>query len=71
MKHIIEHVVATSIMNIMSRINYRFIARQNGPTINERATQALHVTMGKTQFTFDSPFHTTWSCSLDVITCVQ
>ncbi len=52
MKHIIEHVVASSIMNIMSKTNYKFIACQNGPTINEHATQALHVTMGKTQLTF-------------------
>ncbi len=52
MKHIIEHVVASSIMNIMSKTNYKFIARQNGPTIKEHATQALHVTMGKAQLTF-------------------
>ncbi len=52
MTHIIEHVVASSIMNIISKMNYRFIAPQNGPTINEHATQGLHVTMGKTQLTF-------------------
>ncbi len=52
MKHIIEHVVASSIMNIVSKTNYRFIEPQNGPTINEHATQGLHVTMGKAQLTF-------------------
>jgi hypothetical protein len=52
MKHIIEHVVASSIMNIVFKTNYRFIELQNGPTINEHATQRLHVIMGKTQLTF-------------------
>jgi hypothetical protein len=47
MKHIIEHVVASSIMNIVFKTNYRFIEPQNGPTTNERATQRLHVIMGK------------------------
>jgi len=51
-KHIIEHVVASSIMNIVSKTNYRFIEPQNGPTINEHATQGLHVIIGKTQPTF-------------------
>jgi hypothetical protein len=52
MKHTIEHVVAFSIMNIVSKTNYKFIETQNGPTINEHAIQGLHVTMGKTQLTF-------------------
>ncbi len=52
MKHIIEHVVASSIMNIVFKTNYKFIEPQNGPTINERATQRLHVIMGKAQLTF-------------------
>jgi hypothetical protein len=51
-KHIIEHVVTSSIMNIVSKTNYRFIEPQKGPTINEHATQGLHVIMGKTQPTF-------------------
>jgi hypothetical protein len=45
-KNIIEHVVVSSIMNIVSKTNYMFIESQNGPTINEHATQRLHVIMG-------------------------
>jgi len=52
MKHIIQHVVASSIMNIVFKTNYMFIEPQNGPTINEHATQGLHVIMGKAQLTF-------------------
>ncbi len=52
MKHIIEHVVASSIMNIVSKTNYMFVEPQNGPTINEHATQGLHIIMGETQLTF-------------------
>jgi hypothetical protein len=52
MKHIIKHVVASSIMNIVPKTNYMFIEPQNGPTINEHATQGLHVIMGKAKPTF-------------------
>jgi hypothetical protein len=51
-KHISEHVVASSIINIVFKTNYRFFESQNGPTINEHATQGLHVIMGKAQPTF-------------------
>jgi hypothetical protein len=51
-KHIIEHVVTSSIMNIVFKTDYRFIEPQKGPTINEHATQGLHVIMGKIQPTF-------------------
>ncbi len=52
MKHIIEHVIASSIINIVSKTNYKFIEPQNGPTINDHATQGLHVIMSKAQLTF-------------------
>jgi hypothetical protein len=48
----IEHVIASSIMNIVSKTNYKFIEPQNGPTINDHATQGLHVIMSKAQLTF-------------------
>jgi hypothetical protein len=36
----------------VSKTNYKFIEPQNGPTINDHATQGLHVIMSKAQLTF-------------------
>jgi hypothetical protein len=52
MKHIIEHVIASSIMNIVSKTKCRFVEPQNGPTINEHATEGLHIIMGETKLAF-------------------